>query len=189
MNILLQGLLLIQNYFFSNPWYYGYSYRKWIFCSRVYYLFKITFFQTHDITDILKWDNLLEITVADGWYKGRVGLAGIGHQFGEKTALLSQIEIEYENGEKEFIVTDNTFKASTGEIVYSDLFIGEKQDKNREKTMVEVIEKDFGYDNLLPDMAEPIICKDKIQAVRILEAPNGDKIVDFGKNNFGNRWS
>lgn len=143
---------------------------------------KLLFFQTHDITNILKSDNLLEITVADGWYKGRVGLAGIGHQFGEKTALLSQIEIEYENGNKEFIVTDNNFKASTGEIVYSDLFIGEKQDKNREKTIVEVIEKDFGYDNLLPDMAEPIICKDKIEAVRILEAPNGDKIVDFGKN-------
>lgn len=45
---------------------------------------KLLFFQTHDITDILKADNFLEITVADGWYKGRVGLAGIGHQFGEK---------------------------------------------------------------------------------------------------------
>ena len=43
---------------------------------------KMQCYQTHDITSQIKnGENKIEITVADGWYKGKIGLAGIGHQF------------------------------------------------------------------------------------------------------------
>lgn len=41
--------------------------------------------------------------------------------------MLAQIKIEYNDGEKLIIGTDSSFKAYTGEIEYSDLFIGENK--------------------------------------------------------------
>lgn len=70
---------------------------------------KLQYYQTYDITNqIKKINNEIKITVAYGWYKSRIGLAGIGHQFGDNVSLLAQIEIEYEDGEKTIIGTDSS---------------------------------------------------------------------------------
>lgn len=145
---------------------------------------KLQYYQTYDIRELLiDGYNKVSITVADGWYKSKLGLAGIGHQFGDKTALLAQIEVTYEDGNKVIIGTDNTFKASVGEIEYSDLFIGEKQNHNlNKKLFFDIDEKDYGYDQLKADMAEPIRCIEKIKPSRILYTPNGETVLDFGRN-------
>jgi alpha-L-rhamnosidase len=145
---------------------------------------KLQYYQTHDITSqINNCNNEIKITVADGWYKGRIGLAGIGHQFGNTLALLAQIEIEYADGEKAIIGTESSFKAATGEILYSDLFIGEKQDhRTKSDTTYEVVEKDYGYQQLKADSAEPIRCIEKIKAVNIIRTPKGETVIDFGRN-------
>lgn len=145
---------------------------------------KMQCYQTHNITEQIKiGKNKIHITVADGWYKGKIGLAGIGHQFGEKVALLSQMEIEYIDGELEVIATDSSFKASTSEVEYSDLFIGERQNHNlKNKKYYKVIEKNYGYNQLQVDIAEPIKCIEKIDAKKIIITPKGETIVDFGRN-------
>ena len=145
---------------------------------------KLQYYQTYDITNqIKKSKNEIKITVADGWYKSRIGLAGIGHQFGDNVSLLAQIEIEYTDGEKQIIGTDSSFKAAIGQIEYSDLFIGEKQN-HMEKVIkhFEVIEKDYGYKQLKVDLAEPIKCIETIKAVNIITTPKGEKVIDFGRN-------
>jgi alpha-L-rhamnosidase len=144
---------------------------------------KLQCYQTHDITNqISQSNNEIKITVADGWYKGRIGLAGIGHQFGDTAALLAQVEIEYSDGERTIIATDDSFKAATGEIVYSDLFIGEKQNYMLKPNYYEVVEKDYGYEQLKADLAEPIRCMAMIKAVDIIKTPKGETVVDFGRN-------
>jgi alpha-L-rhamnosidase len=144
---------------------------------------KLQYYQTHDIINGLKQENNeIKITVADGWYKGRIGLAGIGHQFGDKVALLAQLEIEYMDGERTIIATDKSFKASTGVIVYSDLFIGEKHNSLLKPNYYEVVEKDYGYEQLKSDPAEPIRCIEKIKAANIIITPKGETVVDFGRN-------
>ena len=145
---------------------------------------KMQCYQTHNITSQIKsGENEIKITVADGWYKGKIGLAGIGHQFGDKVALLSQIEVEYSDGELEVIATDSSFKASTSEVEYSDLFIGERQNHNLDnKKYYKVVEKNYGYDQLQADIAEPIKCIEKIDAKKIIITPKGETVVDFGRN-------
>lgn len=145
---------------------------------------RLQYYQTHDITGMIKaGDNTVAITVADGWYKGRIGLAGIGHQFGDRVALLAQIEIDYEDGQRVVIGSDSTFKALTGEIVHSDLFIGEKQDHSRGSDgQHDVIEKDYGCNQLRADRAEAVKCIEKIKAVSIIRTPRGETVVDFGRN-------
>lgn len=145
---------------------------------------KFQLYQTHDITKQLKNDhNEIKITVADGWYKGRIGLAGIGHQFGDNVSLLAQIEIEYTDGVKKIVGTDNSFKAATGEIEYSDLYIGEKQNHMiKDNGKFSTLEKDYGYKQLKADSAEPIQCIEKIKAVDVITTPKGEKVIDFGRN-------
>jgi Alpha-L-rhamnosidase N-terminal domain./Bacterial alpha-L-rhamnosidase. len=145
---------------------------------------KLQYYQTYDITNqIKKINNDIKITVADGWYKSRIGLAGIGHQFGDNVSLLAQFEIEYADGEKTIIGTDNSFKAATGEIEYSDLFIGEKQNHmTKVNNHFNVVEKDYGYKQLKADSAEPIKCIEKIKAVDLITTPKGEKVIDFGRN-------
>lgn len=145
---------------------------------------KLQYYQTYDVTNQVKQDNNeIKITVADGWYKSRIGLAGIGHQFGDNVSLLAQIEIEYADGEREIIGTDSSFKATTGVVEYSDLFIGEKQNHvEKISENFKVIEKDYGYKQLKADAAEPIKCIEKIKAINVITTPKGEKVIDFGRN-------
>ena len=68
-------------------------------------------YQTYDVTDLLLTgaENELLFTVADGWYKGKLGADQHEYVYGTQTALWTQLEIVYENGEKETICSDNTF--------------------------------------------------------------------------------
>lgn len=145
---------------------------------------KLQYYQTYDITDQIKQsNNEIKITVADGWYKSKLGLAGIGHQFGDNVSLLAQIEIEYSDGKRKVIGTDSSFEAATGEIEYSDLFIGEKQNHvERKRKNFGVLEKDYGYKQLKADSAEPIKCIEKIKPINVITTPNGEKVIDFGRN-------
>ncbi|MDS0524802.1 glycoside hydrolase family 78 protein [Clostridium sp. SHJSY1] len=145
---------------------------------------KLQYYQTYDITNQIRNEvNRIEIIVADGWYRSKIGLAGIGHQFGKKLALLAQIEVEYVDGEKLIIGTDKSFVAHTGDIEYSDLFIGEKQNHiEKEKFFYGIIETDYGYKQLKSDLADPIKCIEKIKAVDIITTQKGEKVIDFGRN-------
>ena len=62
---------------------------------------------TYDLTRFLKGkDNLLEVTISDGWYTGRLGYTRKSHVYGEKEALFAEIVLSYKNGKEEKISTD-----------------------------------------------------------------------------------
>ena len=81
--------------------------------------------------------------VADGWYSGYLGfglLTGIGTEgigrstYGKTPALMAQLEIEYEDGSREVIVTDTSWKVfGDGPIREADFLMGESYDARRER--------------------------------------------------------
>src|SRR5699024_6235007 len=65
-------------------------------------------YQTYDITDkVNKGDNRVEVVLGNGWYKGRFGLDPL-HRFkyGEKFALICEIQIFYEDGTMDTFISD-----------------------------------------------------------------------------------
>ncbi|WP_394186791.1 alpha-L-rhamnosidase [Metabacillus halosaccharovorans] len=91
-------------------------------------------YQTYDVLPFLdEGENVLGVILADGWYAGRISIPGGSAQFGNKLGLLAQLEIIYSDQSREVIGTDNSFMSSEGQYIYSDLFIGEKQDRKLEK--------------------------------------------------------
>src|SRR6267154_4438039 len=86
-------------------------------------------YQTFDVTSLLKsGQNCIGAMLGDGWYRGYLNAGGKRNSYGNKLALLAQLEITYSDGTHDSVVTDETWKASTGPILASDIYNGETYD-------------------------------------------------------------
>ena len=92
-------------------------------------------FQSYDITDMISDKNAIGITVGEGWCRSRMRWNGDESRtkpyFGRKCALAAQIVLYYEDGEREVIVTDGTWRELPSEVIYSDIYNGEICDGRR----------------------------------------------------------
>ncbi|MFE9879323.1 alpha-L-rhamnosidase [Streptomyces sp. NPDC005784] len=89
-------------------------------------------YQTYDVTSLLRpGANAIGAYVAPGWYAGDVGMFG-PHQYGERPALLAQLEVEYADGTSERVTSGTDWRAAAGPIVAADLLGGETYDARME---------------------------------------------------------
>ncbi|MEN8248853.1 MAG: family 78 glycoside hydrolase catalytic domain [Bacteroidota bacterium] len=156
-------------------------------------------YQTYDITDHLKKGaNAIGATVADGWYRGH--LAGWAHpnrnQYGEKLALLAQIEVNYTDGTKEIITSDQSWKYNYGPIRWSDIYMGEQYDARMEipgwdminydeKGWMSVETLDVPKSQLFAQVAPFVRRMLEVKPVSISVTPEGDTLVNMGQNMVG----
>ena len=85
-------------------------------------------YQVYDVTsELCDGINSLGVLLGDGWYCGGVGLAG-RQCYGDRPALYAQMEIRFEDGRCETIVTDEHWQWHSSEILGSDLLGGESVD-------------------------------------------------------------
>ncbi len=154
-------------------------------------------YQAYDITALLrKGDNTVCITVADGWYKGKIAL-GRGCEYGKVPAALFQLEMVHENGSRERICSDSSFCWSyDGPIRYADLYYGQYEDgrKNDGDPSVPAydasgwkpsFERNYPMQLLDAQIAPSVEIYARLPAHRVFTAPNGDTLVDFGQNMAG----
>ncbi|RDG35142.1 alpha-L-rhamnosidase [Streptomyces corynorhini] len=88
--------------------------------------------QTYDVTGLLApGANALGVTLAAGWYAGSVGMFG-PHQYGERPALLAQLEVTYTDGTTQRIVSDGDWRAGASPVTDADLLMGEAYDARLE---------------------------------------------------------
>ncbi len=89
---------------------------------------KRVMYYTYDITDIVSRDNAVAVPVSSGWWAGRISLNTYGDN---DTAVICEIETEYENGTKETVNSDLTWDVITsGCVRYADIWDGEVYDAN-----------------------------------------------------------
>ena len=149
-------------------------------------------YQTYDVTDLLApGENAVGAILGDGWWAGRVGMLGLAGQYGEKTALLLELRLEYEDGSVETVVSDD-FKSTTGPVVYSDLFVGERCDARRElrgwsragyddAAWLPVKALDLSYENLRAQYGAPVLPVREFTPAAVFTTPKGDLVVDLGQ--------
>lgn len=156
-------------------------------------------YQTYDVTHILQEEektaeksHAVGCILADGWYSGKIGLMGIGHQYGRQNAILFQIEIEYEDGVIEWICSDKDLKWNFGAYQYADLFVGEYIDMSKEPKEFSkpgfddshwksVVVKEYGYENLRGQSVDPVCVIKTIQPT-LIRTPKGELVLDAGEN-------
>ena len=151
-------------------------------------------FQTYDITDRLKeGKNCLGAMLGAGWYKGVMGFEWKRNLYGKKTGLLCQLVIKYEDGTKEIIASDESWKGSDSPVIYSEIYDGEIYDSRKEKAGWNLIEFDdndwtgvntidFNKNILYPQASSKVKEMTKVPVKEIIVTPEGDTVIDFGQN-------
>jgi alpha-L-rhamnosidase len=90
--------------------------------------------QTYDLTrSLVPGENVLGIALADGWWAGRIGITGTSAQFGDTTAAIWQLVLEYADGTAT-IISGADVRSTPGPWRYADLFVGEHLDRRTEPT-------------------------------------------------------
>ncbi len=155
-------------------------------------------YQTFDLTkELQEGRNAIGVTLGEGWFKGRL-LFGGGRRniYGDKVALLSQLEISYADGTTERVVSDESWRTSTSPIVESSLYDGETYDARLEQIgwsepgyndqeWAGVKELEWNFATLFAPVGPPVRRIQEISPVSITTSPAGHLILDFGQNLVG----
>lgn len=155
-------------------------------------------YQTFDVTRLLREGaNAIGGILADGWYRGKIGFGGgVRNIWGNRLALLAQLEIAYADGTTERVVTDGSWRATTGPIRLSGIYEGETYDAQLELTGwsqagyddhtwqgVQPVEQDFAV--LVAPPGPPVRRIQEVKPQTIFQSPAGKTLVDFGQNLVG----
>jgi alpha-L-rhamnosidase len=154
---------------------------------------KLLQYQTYDVTDLMKsGENAWGAVVADGWWIGRLGFLSDSCQYGDRLAFLAQLELEFDDESRAVVATDDSFTSHTGAYVWSDLFVGEKQDARLEPvgwsrpgfdasgwTPVRVVHGTF--DNLEGQATDGVVALETLPVREVLRTPHGETVLDFGQ--------
>lgn len=154
-------------------------------------------YQTYDVTQLLKnGTNAIGVTLGNGWYRGTIGFDKNINFYGKDIALLFQLNITYTDGTTATIVSDNSWKSSTGSIRNSTIYNGETIDARLEKkgwALPGYKDQDWSGvkvavhpNELLVAASNEQVKKHEIfKPVKIFTTPSGDKVIDFGQNLVG----
>ncbi|WP_049827437.1 family 78 glycoside hydrolase catalytic domain [Paenibacillus maysiensis] len=146
-------------------------------------------YQAYDITELLKQtkeDNKLDMTVANGWFKGIFGLESSPNNYGDKIAAIAYVRVEYEDGSIEEFGTDNSWSCFTGETITSEMYLGECIDKTISETEFGEVELySFPKTVLVAQENEQVKITKKIKPIKSLVTPKGETVIDFGQNMAG----
>jgi alpha-L-rhamnosidase len=155
-------------------------------------------YYTYDITDLLAaGDNAVGAWLADGWYRGRLGFLG-GHVdlYGDQTALLAQLEVEYADGSTEVFGTDTGWMSAPSPITRSSLLEGESFDARlvphgwslpgfAGSGWTAAAARPFDLARLTAPDGPPVRCTEELRPVTSRRTDDGRFIVDFGQNLVG----
>ena len=138
-------------------------------------------YQCYDVQQYLQTgENVIDITLADGWYTGKIGALGIGQQFGTENAMLFQLDMSTATG-VESVCSGTDTLWSVGPWTYADLIVGEGYDQTKaceEWTSSKVC--DYAVDNLTLQSTVPMnIIRTLVPTISY--APNGDLLLDAGE--------
>ena len=154
-------------------------------------------YQQYDITGLLtEGTNAVGVVLGSGWYRGFIGFGGQKNFYGKDLALLFQLELRYTDGTSETIVSDDSWKSSTGSIMKADIYNGETIDARKEKTgwkMVGYADTDWSpvktkngdAHDLVATYNEPIKKHETLKAAKLMTTPKGERVIDFGQNLVG----
>ncbi|WP_326614199.1 glycoside hydrolase family 78 protein [Streptomyces scopuliridis] len=153
-------------------------------------------YQTYDVTGLLtSGANALGATVAAGWYAGNIAWFG-PHQYGERPALLAQLEVTYTDGTTERVLSGTDWRAATGPVTGADLMAGEEYDARLETdgwtragfdatgwVAAEAIDKVGAA--LVAEVDGPSRVAGELPAQKVTEPRPGVFVFDLGQNMVG----
>ncbi|HYG23902.1 MAG TPA: family 78 glycoside hydrolase catalytic domain [Verrucomicrobiae bacterium] len=160
------------------------------FSKRVHYL-------GYDVTEqIARGENVMGAILGDGWYASYLAFIGRRNYYGSDPRLLVQLQLEYRDGTREIIGTDETWQGAVGPIREADLLMGCVYDAraefngwNRRGFAAEgwqpaTVDSAVKV-NVMAHPGEPMRRTQEIRARAVSEPRPGVYVIDFGQNLVG----
>jgi alpha-L-rhamnosidase len=153
-------------------------------------------YQTYDITPLLVQNqNAIGIVLGDGWFRGNLGWIDGRNNWGEKLAVIAEIDVTYTDGTMATLSTDESWKATTGPILESDIYNGEFYDANKELTgwskagyddsgWQGTVKMEISKEKLIAPEGPPVRVVEQLEPLSIQQADEG-WMVDMGQNMVG----
>ncbi|MCR8561564.1 glycoside hydrolase family 78 protein [Mucilaginibacter sp. BJC16-A38] len=154
-------------------------------------------YQVYDVTNMLQpGANAVGATLGSGWYRGHIGFPSVGNKYGKDISLLFQLEVTYTDGTTATIISDDTWKTSTGAVRFAEIYYGAVIDDRKEqkawstanfddKKWTAVNVNNFNKDVLVATINEPIRKHETFKPIKIFKTPKGEQVIDFGQNLVG----
>lgn len=142
--------------------------------------------QSYDVTNLMKTENSLEVTVGQGWRaiaNKRDGSDFLGYR---DTALIAELTLTYADGSTESIVTDSSWTARESKLRYTNIYDGDIYDATfKAGSARHCICVNLEKDMLIPQEGEKIVEQERMPALQVIKTPAGETVIDFGQNMTG----
>lgn len=150
----------------------------------------------HDVTDAVADRSVIAMRLGNGWWRGYLGFTGARAVYGDERAGYAELEIVFADGHTQTVVTDESWRASTGEVLADDLYNGETIDARLRDAAwqlpgfddsnwdaVRVV--DFDAAKLVAESSPPVRRLGEFAVLKHWTSPSGRTLVDFGQNLVG----
>lgn len=149
--------------------------------------------QEYDITDLLdEGPNALAFLLADGWYRGKVGIGQLLDNYGDRVAVHVDLRMTLADGTEVVMGNDEHWRVGPSHIITADLFDGQFEDRRLLDTTAYLP----GFDDaawrapslradgpmLVASIAPPVRAVEEITPVSVTELAPGHHVVDLGQN-------
>ncbi|MDO8953160.1 MAG: glycoside hydrolase family 78 protein, partial [Draconibacterium sp.] len=153
-------------------------------------------YQTYDVTSMLQTNNSIGAILGDGWYRGNIGWQDQRNYYGGKLALIAQVHINYTDGTGEILETGEGWKATTGPIIFSDIYNGETYDARMEmpgwstagfddSKWGKAVSLNHTKEFLIAPQGVPVKAIEEIVPIKLFTTPNDELVYDMGQNLVG----
>ena len=152
-------------------------------------------YQAFDLDGLLDAGrNALGMTVAEGWYRGRLGFGGGRREvYGADIGPIAQLELTYADGRVDVVSTDRHWRAGVGPFISASLYDGETFDArlaDRSWSTAsfdgshwsEVRELGSRAGQMVAPTGPPVRRTEVLRPAGVMASPAGSTIVDFGQN-------
>lgn len=143
-------------------------------------------YQKYDITEMLKTDNDMTVTVGKGWFSSPIPSwmepKMKARRTGQPNGILGEIHILYEDGKSEILITDISWLCGESPVRFSEIYDGETYDAGFQTTdWSEAQEFEWPKEILIPQEGPWIREQEKVAAKAIIHTLSGETLVDFGQ--------
>ena len=140
-------------------------------------------YQSYDITDRMTDLTEIGIRCGKGWAVGCIGVGATPQIFCDEISALAQIELTYEDGSVEAVVTNEDWAVWTTCILDSELYHGETVDLTTEIKQVGYATVKTNVDSVpVPHVGEFVREQERVCAKELIITPKGERVIDFGQN-------
>lgn len=146
-------------------------------------------YRAYDVTALIRdGDNRLDVTLGNGWWRGRFGFLGERAIYGDRLALLAQLEVTTADGRTHTLASDEMWTARATGILADDIYDGQTTDlrlggEGDFNAAVDIVDADL--ERLVGEDGPPLRIVDTVPAERVWTSPSGRTLIDFGQNVVG----